>query len=619
MSRNLIAQLLLVVGILVPSAGSGQPGGAERLQAVPALAPFLFDTEADEMLVVESGRSHRLDAIAPAQLGNREVLVEGGGRLPVRRAFDTAMAEHRRLSRELQAIPAPALTHRPRVSELVLELDDSFLLLRTIVFTVRDPDLARRGSAAFAELAQAEPAAATARAQDMPADLQADFQRFLDRELPRLPADDPLRLAYQHGGPDAVLRAGLAGQGRHEVSERILLPKRLQAPRRGGRMLSLADVAPAVSQRGSRGPLVRAPSGLRTLTPDTARPYTGANTYHLDAGVRTSGELSYDEAFLAGFSFGLESYWERKWSFGVGYFRVQAGAGYQAGLRIPLRLQGSFGPTRIESSLHNAPATPLTFSARVVPFDASSQQYGAMGVPADKVFGGHEFVLAAYARWGYKLRAFGRTWAQRAYGGPEFDASSHFVPPLGNSVEFATLAIPPALTQTELNLGVLKGYVQFGAALIGQGTAKSQVALIYDGQRPPEHRHALVAGNSNWHQLQLAVPAIPFHMDHYTTEHAYGFEIQAPSYALQVDVAARVRAGLAIDVDVWVGSLKKTLNTPWFELFRAPLPSVELGPHAGTKGQYVYLEGRRVHEMRKVAHPQPWRPDTVRPLRRGGN
>lgn len=608
---------ILAAASLLSTAIVAEARPMTRLQSLPELAPFMERAEPDDLLVIESARSRQLTVLTPAQLGRREVVGAQRARLRVDLAYDTALADHRRMSRDLERIPAAALARRPIVIERVVELDDSYILLRKIEFTVRDPDLARQHSPVFAELVEYDPGAATARTSGMPADLQADFQRFLTDELPLLARDDPLRIAYQRGGPDAVLRAALAGEGRHEITDEIVLPKRLQAPSELRRSKALTPLSmEARPLQAIPGGLLRGRSGPQPLHPDKAQ-FAGTPKYHLEEGVRTSGQLKYDEMFLAGFSFGKETRWDRKWSFGVGYFKLSAGYGYGAGLRMPLRLQGELAPTRIESSQHLAPEMTLNYRTRVVPFDASAAQYAAMGVPNDLVFGGHEFVMFAYAKWGYKLRAFGKTWIQKGYGGPEFDASSHFVPPLGKRTEFATLEIPSALTQTEINLGVLKGYVQFGIGLVGEGTARTRTQLVYDGQRPANQRHSLVAHNSDWHARELLAPAIPFHLDYYTVEHHYGVEQSAPEFLLDVDAVARVRAGLGIRVNVFVGTLKKNLNTPWFDLVTLPLVSVELGPHPGTAPAYIYDGGRRVHEMRKVQGLRTIQQENVRPLRRG--
>ncbi len=578
-----------------------QPIQADRLpQALvsqPKLTPIRASLDEDSALVALAREESPRTVLTRAQFGARRIAVDEGPSLSLAATFDERMTAHRALSENFQKIPARALAEQPVVTELAIEFSDRYVLVRQVRFNVNDATVARAASPAFAEfVGPAE--AQIASSAEMPADMRADFQTFIQQELPALNPDDPLRRAYDRGGEDALIAAALRGEGEFELVDVIDVPKRLSATTGSARKMHVSAAAqPKFSVIPARAPS-RSPGAIvaGASRPSGPGAITAPEQYRYPAGENASGVHSFNERFIAGFTYKADMHWERTWKFGVGFFRLTAAAGFSAGLRIPFRLQGDIKPTEIARSSINAPAYPVALVLRARPFNASAQTMAAMGIPASQVLGGDEFVLSAYAKWGYKLRAFGKTWAYRALSGPSFDVSDSFTPPLNVKKEFAKVTIPTSLSRTSVNIGNLTAYVQFQTAVIGKGKIEAPVEFAYNQPSSKSSKKTITFLSDQPSIHKFTLPALSLSKPYDHVDQKFGLRIEDPSYELHSAAVGRMRSGVTLKA--W--KLKRTLNSPWMDLFVAPLPTVKLGPHPGTQTQYSYNKGVRHYEKRAV-------------------
>ncbi|MDO9226361.1 MAG: hypothetical protein Q8M09_11700 [Pseudomonadota bacterium] len=584
--------LLLLAGFPVlaaPPAGISGPAAAGALAAPqvlknsPELASLLRDWDSQSALAIEVARQKPTQVLNRAAMRRTRVDTGTGEQVDMAALFDQTFTAQRALGQQLSRISDKALVKRPQINEVVVEFPDRLLLARQVRMVVRDPRQAAADSPEFAAfLAPVDKAAAArARVAELPSDEQADFRRFLAEELPQLEADDPLREALASGGEDAVLRAVLSGAGEFEVTDEVVVERRLFND--GGPRLPM-------SLRPMARPLIFTPVVRRALRP--AQPLTATA-----AKQDGRGRLEFNEPFLAGFTLGQELKWERKWKFNVGFLRLTYSMGYGVGLRIPLRLEGSLTPISIERSAPDDPGHDLTLQLRATAFNAGPEYYLAAGLDPTQVFDGNEFVLEVGSSLNYKLYLLGKDRAKGTLPSPSLVQSRDFTPPLGGTAReiFPTIAIPPELTNTTLELGALRGDLTLGFSLRGDGAALSQVSLLVDDAprevRPlPLRDTGGITETLRLHPLAAGVQ-----------RQRYGLRIAAPQYQMNLSVVPQLQVGM----DIGVGEFRRGIRTDWFDLISHPLGQITLPPHAGTRDAYQWNEGVRIFhkETREPSAP----------------
>ncbi len=596
-----------------PVSAAPPPGMAPSAAAVTVAVPPVLKNSPELALLMKNWDNQSALAIeverqAPRQVLNRSAMrriqvdTGTGKQVDLGSLFDQTFTAQRALGQQLNRIPATALVGRPQLNEAVVEFPDRLLMVRQVRMVVRDPKQAAAAAPDFASfLAPVDQAAvAQARVAALPPDQKADFRRFLSEELPLLDADDPLRLAMASGGEDAVLRAALSGAGVFEVTDQVVVQRNLF--NNGGMRLS-TELRPVTQQKQT--PAMKQLRPLAKKQQPGASPYLGvsgplqsSHHYQYDGGEHVDGRLEINEPFLAGFTLGQELVWERKWKFSCGFLRLTYGIGYGFGLRIPLRVEGSLTPTSIVRSAVEDPGRDLTLRLRAVAFDAPASHYSSVGLPAQQVFDGQEFVLTAGSWFSYKLYALGRNWAVGTPANSPLHQSRDFVPPLGGAArEIFSLDIPPELTNTTLSAGALKGYLQLGFVLRGSGTAVSQLTLLADDATLTQRSLALRDSGVLTEVLRLQ-PLAAGAPGTVQQQH-YGLRIDAPRYVLGLNTAARVRVGMAVEA----GSFKRSVNTDWIQVLSFDLGQINLPPHAGTTSSYQWNEGVRIFEARDPSDP----------------
>jgi len=350
-------------------------------------------------------------------------------------------------------------------------------------------------------------AVSQARVDGLKPDEQECFRRYIKEELPLLEADDPLRKAMEEGGEDAVLRAVLSGIGEFEITDQVVVERRLFND--GGQRLS-KEFRPLVQQR----PLTLE---LPPLTPveklelkKKREPSTiGGRSelgrqYQYSQGEQSEGKNEFSEPFLAGYTLGQEIVWERKWKFSGGFFRITYGIGYGIGLRIPIALNDWIEPARTVRSAIDDPGRNVTLRVSPVVKDGLEADYQRAGLSSSLLFGGDEFVFTAGSWLSFKLYALGKDWAELSPVNSPWHKNQSFTPPLGGSPRsFFTFAVPPELTNTVISAGALKGALQVGLGMNGTGTLMVPYTLLLDGHPILEQRMALANANTYTETLRL--------------------------------------------------------------------------------------------------------------------
>lgn len=585
-----------------PSAASQSVAIPSVLKNSPELALMLKGWDSQSALALEMERQAPQKVLNRAAMKSVQVNTGKGEKVSLSALFDQTFTAHAALGAQLNKIPATALVGKPQLNEAVVEFPDSLVMVRQVRVVIRDP---KQAAASAPELASFlspvdQASAANATVASLPADEQEAFRRFLNEELPLLDQDDPLRQALAEGGEDAVLRAALSGAGLFDVTDEVVIERSVYND--GGLRLS-AQMRPLLVQEQKQTTIAKALRPMAQKKQETsvsdilAGPGQSRN-YKYNSGEKVDGRLEINEPFLAGFTLGQEFKWERRWNFGCGFLRLTYTVGYGFGLRIPLRLEGSLTPTRIERSAVDDPGRDLTLRLRTVALDADANYYSTAGIPSTQLFGGQEFVLEAGSRFSYKLYALGKDWVKGSLDDGAFRRSCDFTPPLGGSSrELFSIDIPPEITQTTLSASALKGYLQLGFVMLGSGTALSQATLLADSTTVAQ-KSLPMADSGNVTEV-LRLQPLSAGAPGTVQEQKYGLRIDAPQYFLTLQPTARVRVGISISA----GRLKRSINTDWINVVRLNLGQIKLSPHAGTHDSYEWNDGVRIFEARDPSDP----------------
>jgi len=599
--------------LAVPLLAAPLPGMAPPSKAVSVTIPPVLKNAPELTRLVRHWDNQSILAIeiarqAPRQVLNRSDMARAriendiGRQIELDKLYDATFTGHRVLGQQLSRIPSTALIGTPQLNEAVVEFPDRLLMVRQARVVIRDP---KQAAVAAPELEKFLSrvdlnAVSQARVNGLKPDEQECFRRYIKEELPLLEADDPLRKAMEEGGEDAVLRAALSGIGEFEITDQVVVERRLFND--GGQRLS-KEFRPLVLQR----PLTLELPSLRLVEklelkkkrePSTigGRSELGRQ-YQYPQGEQSEGKHEFSEPFLAGYSLGQEIVWERKWKFSGGFFRITYGIGYGIGLRIPIALNGRIEPARTIRSAIDDPGRTVTLRVSPVVKDGLEADYQRAGLSPSLLFGGDEFVFTAGSWLSFKLYALGKDWAELSPVNSPWHKNQSFTPPLGGSPRsFFTFAVPPELTNTVISAGALKGALQVGLGMNGTGTLTVPYALLLDGHPILEQRMALA--NANTHTETLRLPPVTAQPGTVVKQN-YGVRIGAPYYLMQLSAATRLR----VLVEVNAGELKRNIATDWLDVFVLPLGQIVLPPHAGTHTYYQWNEGVRIFEARDPSDP----------------
>jgi hypothetical protein len=336
---------------------------------------------------------------------------------------------------------------------------------------------------------------------DLTAENKKGMADFIKNELSTLPANDPIRVAYEQGGEEAMLEAMGEGKGELEITDTFIIPKtqlpvvngQLRIPTIRNGVFSFKQTVPstlaalpepnmAVLAKLDRSNLSQSDGNVLRRPPER-EPERSAPAGAPQASSRQGGEERFTAEFLTGFTKGNSWPWERRWNYTSGFFRITLGAGYGIGMRVPVVVKGRFGPTQLDFKRH-FPDRDLTVGMQVSAdtLDADAEFYRRVGLDPAKVFRGQETVLQLKVFFGMKFRALWTDIVHIPRREVGFDFGGDFKPPFGRSDSGYRLIIPASMTGTQLDLGVVMGKAETALYFSGKGTIGLDHAPIREGQ-----------------------------------------------------------------------------------------------------------------------------------------
>ena len=517
---------------------------------------------------------------APSGLAKRRVTLPDKRTVTVGELGKSLFKDQQRFEAEIKQAPAGALLGPIKVDEVGYEYAHAYVLTRTVSVVVADPAKLRISSPTFARIAP------KAKGQLSLKDLKPDaMQRFFKAKAKLLgnePGGHPLRQAATRGDQD-LLDAVVDGAGELSLSDSFMILKvstvlnaqgQLLAPPFQGGIYDLSTRAPIAGQL---------PPAVPELMP-------------LPTSQLSSGLINVRGQFLNGFTYGHDWFWERRWEFFSGHVWLAAGLAYGFGLRMPIELQAKLSPNQVTStgSTDQPAFFDVDVSARTLDGDVNHFAQAGLGQPLRR--NGEEFLLFAEMGYGYSFEALWMNFGNRPYSTEGFDFSQHFTPPQGGSWSaIKEYFIPPELTRTKLNLGVVQGQLELGVRLDGRGWIDLVARLLHKG----EAQLASAPGGllSTSHALRLDGPDKPLKLRTSlglgapgTTK--FGFWIDQIKYTMELSLLPGVRYGVTIGYS-WLS--KSFSDTLWFESLRVPFPAMTLGTHEGTRSELRYEGGVKTY------------------------
>lgn len=582
----ILSATLLAAGAAAPAAAQPRPQGGPL--ALP-LGTFAARLDDDSLAVRHVALRAPLRTLGAEALRGRTVVVGERETEDLQAVATRVFAENAGFEREAQNSGA-ALQRRPDVAVQALELPDSVMLMRSTRVVVRDPSALARGSAAFRTFL-GERGPLPIRRDALSAESRAGLDRFMAGEVATLPPDDPIAIAARQG-PDAVLRAIAEGRGEFEVIDTIVLPTR-PLPVVDGRVqhLLMRDGLMLHGQFvGSESALLRA---LGAGIGRRAQPPAAPRDLREQATIDADGRHRFSQGFLAGFTRGLAWEWEKRWRYTSGFFRISLGASFGFGVRIPIELSGQLEPAHIRRRDARDRDDVVRLNATARTLDADAAFYRRAGLDDDLVRRGHEFVLEARFYYGLKFRVFWHDWVHIRRREIGFDFSDDFTPPLsGPERNLVRLEIPASLTNTRLDLGVLRGEAQAGIGLQGRGRVGFDYEALWGDQ--VRRRQRLEFYRAEAQTIAETLPALPAGRVGDSVRQRFGFRIADPEYRLNLSLVPQLRVGVRVGVD----GFSRSFSTGWISLnqFRVDLGTVSFERHAGTDGDYRFAGGIKEFE-----------------------
>lgn len=518
---------------------------------------------------------------APGGLAKRTVLLPDKRTLTVGELGKSLFKDQQRFEAELKQAPAGALLGAVKVDEVGYEYAHAYVLTRTVSMVVLDPAKLRTSSPTFARIAP------KARGQLSLKDLRPDALPRFSKAKATLLANEagghPLRLAATKGDQQ-LLDAIVDGAGELSVSDSFMILKVSTALTGQGQLLAPPFIG------GAYDLSKRAPIAIQ-LPPAAAEPLP------LPTSQVSAGLTNVRGQCLNGFTYGHDWFWERRWEFFSGHVWLAAGLAYGFGLRIPIDLQAKLTPTTVSTT--GAVDQPAKFAVEVSAgtLDADAAHFAQAGLGQPLRRNGEEFLLFAEMGYGYSFEALWMNFGDRPYTTEGFDFSQHFKPPQGGGWSaIKEYFIPPDLTHTRLNLGVVQGQLELGVRLDGRGWVDVVVRLLHRGQE-----QLAFLGNgagATAHTVRLEGLDRPVKLQTSLGVGApgtssFGFWIDRIKYTLELSLLPGVRYGVTIGYS-WLS--KSFSDTLWFESLRVPLPTLTLATHAGTRSELRHEGGVKTYQ-----------------------
>lgn len=513
-------------------------------------------------------------------MAKRTVVLPDKRTLTVGELGKSMFKDQQRFEAEIKAAPADALLGPVKVEEVAQEYAHAYVLTRTVSLVVADPAKLRLASPTYAKIAPK--AKGELSLKDLKPDALPRFFAAKAKLLGMEAGGHPLRVAAAKGD-QALLNAVVDGAGELSVSDSFIILKvstvlnaqgQLMAPPFQGGVYDLSKRAPIAGQFMSPAP----------------------EPLPLPSSQVSAGTTNVRGPSLAGFTYGHDWFWERRWEFYSGHVWLAAGLAYGFGLRIPIDLQAKLTPTKVTHTGPVDSSASFDVDVSAATLDGDAAFFAQTGLAPALRRNGQEFVLFAEMGYGYSFEALWMNFGNRPYSPEGFDFSQDFKPPQGGGWSaIKEYFIPADLTHTRLNLGVVNGQVELGVRLDGRGWVDVVLRLLAKGEA-----QLAFLGNvgATTHSLRLEGADKPLKVRSAlgvggpgTT--SFGFWIDQIKYTMELSLLPGIRYGVTIGYS-WLS--KSFSDTLWFESLRVPLPTLVLGTHAGTRPELRYEGGVKSYQ-----------------------
>ncbi len=334
----------------------------------------------------------------------------------------------------------------------------------------------------------------------------------------------------------------------------------------------------------------------------------------------TGGIISYSQNMLNGFTIGNE------WSKGITYDRrwfyvhTSAFAGFGLGIRIPWTAKVEVSKRMIPHPLPDR--TSYDASIEVETLDADPDFYRDVGLPPQHRLSGREMPLEAGAGIALQIKVLG-LWALdhsriNPIVGKVIDMSHDFDPPLGTTMNIATLELPYENS----------GFAYLTPLAAVGGDFKADVGIHGDSidLRVKPFNSWNVNGSEyskRYRNISLTNEATPlslsFAIDDNASSEGQNFYNFGPVYdqasyqtSLTITPSARIR-GTAYLSQLWDVLSDINISSNWHPLFTADFSLPSLGPHAGIeskleathRSQRILPPTLSVQPNRFISNPSP--------------
>jgi len=572
------SRLVVVVGLVCAFAG---PVSAQEEDEQPLAARFTAGKRVKKRGTLAQMRAHQVS------IAGRRTMSAGD-------LADGLFADQRELTREFRGAKA-ALLGDPEVSEEVVDTDEATVITTSTKITVVDPDALRQKSTRFGSIRNKQTRDGFA-LSNLTAAERKKFDKLKDK-MKALPAHHPLRKAADTGD-DALLDALLDGKGDVTVTTTVVVPK--TAPKRtaSGQLL--------VRQVKDDGTV----DFSRPVAVDSIGAKIGAGgwrapTREVEGGkpekTTAKGKTKTTAQFLTGFTEADDFIWEKRWDFSFGFVSVKFHPWYEFGLRVPVEVKGTLSPDKI---VHKGPEDiPYEFEVELTakPVDGDQTFYKDVGLAADLIKDGKEFLLGAGFEVIVRVNAgwvLDKKWIIPKNA--SFDWGGDMRPPFGDCGTQCgkDFWIDADYTHTKLNLlNVVTGSARVGFKLTGDGEVRVDYEALDGNDEIPSweaghkgekrKKHTLSFGRSS-DTRRMKAEAGPVVRDGATRQ--YGYRLSNPRYDWKVTLTPGVRGDIRVKAKPLLDD-HFAIGPLWLDPFAIKLGTVHLDAHKGTKDSYKLKQG----------------------------
>ena len=569
------------VAIALAAQASGQQVDLSKLTRVTPLVERL----GEESLLGESlARQQRpVRRLAVGELSAKRVKLGDVSEITLQEVSASLGKHTAGLRDAVKRLDRAALFGAPKSDEEVVELDDAFVLVHATGIVVEEPRRVAAGVPDFAVFL-GRGVGATLTEEKLRPESRRGFEEFVKKELPALPEGHPLARAAKRGRAE-LLKAIGEGQGSFEVVDTFVVPKaplpvvngRLMRPRADGGVFSFRRLEPFGDFLPDRAETSPPPE------PPVEKPFE----------IKL-GKAGFRTTFLTGFTKGSSRrgscwHWERRWNFPSGFARITLGASYGIGLRVPVRVSGEVGPAMVVVKDPADRPFDLVASVRAEPVNGNAEFYSSTRLPDSQVFDGKEAVIRFEFLYGYRFRALWTNLLYKRWTTIGFNYDRDFTPPFADPDAKVHLPIPPELTHTRFDAGVVSGYAQAGIALSGDSSLSLTATADIQGRSLPAKKLTFTDNRAREARFTLPALRVPEGQDGVMAD--YHLRLKDPVYKLDVSATPEVRVAVTLGVD----DFSRTISTGWMSLdaLRIHLGRLSLGHHDDTRAEYVVNAGKK--------------------------